>query len=213
MIYDRKQLSLLLNITKDNLVKLEKRNTLDKRLKSIGLKLIKVAKESKTYYYVENTTIGIDKSLRIRKEENFLEYFNIRSKEKPTSIKDIAVKSKVNKNTIVKWDKKLMDNRVMSKDGFYYFKLDIGENEIIEISKDEYSSYWRNANYVKALKRLQDRYINGDITLNELQLASANIGGYYSIINGFYCFKVNKYKMDKNNTIYIDLSKLIGGDT
>ena len=53
MIYDRKQLCKLLNITKDNLRMLEKRKTLDKKLESKGLKLTKVIKGPKTLYEVE----------------------------------------------------------------------------------------------------------------------------------------------------------------
>ena len=44
MIYDRKQLAELLNTSKDNIKKLEKRKTLDKKLQNKGYKLIKVFK-------------------------------------------------------------------------------------------------------------------------------------------------------------------------
>lgn len=214
MIYDRKELCKLLNITKDNLRMLEKRKTLDKKLESKGLKLIKVIKGPKTLYEAEKL---IDKgstaltTLNIRKKENFLKYFGIRTQEKANNVKDIAIKSNVNKNTVVRWDKKMLDNKVMSKDGFYYFKIDIGSNEVFEISKEEYKSYWRNVSFIKALKDLQDKYLNGLISLNEFQLASVNIGSYYNVVQGHTCFRIPKYKIDRENTLFLDLNMLLEG--
>ena len=53
MIYDRKQLAELLNTSKDNIKKLEKRKTLDKKLQNKGYKLIKVFKvKNKSNYEV-----------------------------------------------------------------------------------------------------------------------------------------------------------------
>lgn len=212
MLYDRKQLAELLNTSTNSIRKMEKRNTLNKKLNTLGYKLINISKDNKTTYnIVENDNPGIKalSTLNIRKPYNFTKYLNDRLQNKAISIKDIAINSCVNKNTVVRWDKKLIDNKVMARDGFYYFKLTLGDNEAVEVSKEEYNSFWRNMSYIKALKQLQKRYLNGDITLNELQLATADISSYYSIINGVYCFRVNKFKVDKENDLYLDLSKLL----
>ena len=105
----------------------------------------------------------------------------------------------------------MLDNKVMSKDGFYYFKIDIGSNEVFEISKEEYKSYWRNVSFIKALKDLQDKYLNGLISLNEFQLASVNIGSYYNVVQGHTCFRIPKYKIDRENTLFLDLNMLLEG--
>ena len=223
MLYNRKQLAELLNTSTNSIRKMEKRNTLNKKLNTLGYKLINISKGNKTTYnIVENDNPGIKalSTLNIRKPYNFTKYLNDRLQNKAISIKDIAINSCVNKNTVVNTEfglntrqlnknKKLIDNKVMARDGFYYFKLTLGDNEAVEVSKEEYNSFWRNMSYIKALKQLQKRYLNGDITLNELQLATADISSYYSIINGVYCFRVNKFKVDKENDLYLDLSKLL----
>ena len=214
MIYDRKQLAELLNTTKDNIKKLEKRNALDNKLNTFGYKLVNISKTDKTNYNIEKINTDAFKVLRINKKDNFLKYFNVRTTEKANNIKDIAIKSNVNKNTVVIWDKKMLNNKIMSKDGFYYFKMDLETREIIEVSKEEYKSYWRNVSVIKALKDLQNKYLKGIIDLNQLQLASASVGGSYAVVSGYSCFRIPKYKVDKENYLYLDLNKmLIGGGT
>lgn len=214
MIYDRKQLAELLNTSVQNIKMLEKRNKLKEKLNIKGYNLLNIYKKSKTTYNIiecDNPGVKALSVLNIRKPYSFTKYLNHRLQEQAISIKDIAINSNVNKNTVVRWDKKLIYNKVMSRDGFYYFKLVLGKDEAVEISKEEYNSFWRNTAYIKALKKLQNRYLNGEITLNELQLATGDINSYYSIVNGVYCFRVNKFKVDKENDLYLDLSKLLKG--
>lgn len=214
MIYDRKQLAKLLNTSVQNIKMLEKRNKLKEKLNIKGYNLLNIYKKSKTTYNIiecDNPGVKALSVLNIRKPYSFTKYLNHRLQEQAISIKDIAINSNVNKNTVVRWDKKLIYNKVMSRDGFYYFKLVLGRDEAVEISKEEYNSFWRNTAYIKALKKLQNRYLNGEITLNELQLATGDINSYYSIVNGVYCFRVNKFKVDKENDLYLDLSKLLEG--
>lgn len=214
MIYDRKQLAELLNTSVQNIKMLEKRNKLKEKLNIKGYNLLNIYKKSKTTYNIiecDNPGVKALSVLNIRKPYSFTKYLNHRLQEQAISIKDIAINSNVNKNTVVRWDKKLIYNKVMSRDGFYYFKLVLGRDEAVEISKEEYNSFWRNTAYIKALKKLQNRYLNGEITLNELQLATGDINSYYSIVNGVYCFRVNKFKVDKENDLYLDLSKLLEG--
>ena len=214
MIYSRKQLAKLLNTSVQNIKMLEKRNKLKEKLNIKGYNLLNIYKKSKTTYNIiecDNPGVKALSVLNIRKPYSFTKYLNHRLQEQAISIKDIAINSNVNKNTVVRWDKKLIYNKVMSRDGFYYFKLVLGRDEAVEISKEEYNSFWRNTAYIKALKKLQNRYLNGEITLNELQLATGDINSYYSIVNGVYCFRVNKFKVDKENDLYLDLSKLLEG--
>lgn len=212
MIYDRKQLSELLNTSVDSIRMMEKRKTLDSKLNTIGFKLVSISKEDKILYNIKKTNINPFKVLRINKKNNFLKYFDVRTNEGANNVKDIAIKSNVNKNTVVTWDKKMLDNKVMSKDGFYYFKIDSETKETFPISKEEYKSYWRNVNVIKSLKNLQNKYLKGLITLDELSLASASIGGCYAVVKNCNCFKIPKYKIDKENTLYLDLNKLLEGE-
>lgn len=212
MLYSRKQLAELLNTSVDSIRMMEKRKTLDAKLNTIGFKLISISKEDKTIYNIEKTNIDPFKVLRINKKNNFLKYFDVRTNEGANNVKDIAIKSKVNKNTVVVWDKKMLNNKIMSKDGFYYFKIDSETKETFPISKEEYKSYWRNVGTIKTLKTLQEKCIKGLISVEELSLSSANIGGCYAVINGCHCYKVPKYKIDKGNYLYISFNDMIGGE-
>ena len=79
---------------------------------------------------------------------------------------------------MTKWDNILLKNDIISKDDFFYFCIEEDqENRIIrECSKEEYKSFFKNKAYKEAFKNLQKKYINGEITLNELTLASAEVG-------------------------------------
>ena len=56
---------------------------------------------------------------------------------------------------------------------------------------------------------LQDRYNNGEITLQELQLASADVGALCQALQNKYYYRIKKYKIDTNNKMLIDTRELI----
>ena len=140
--------------------------------------------------------------------DKFISYFNIRTIEEPKTIKQIAEESNVAEKTVIKWDNTLQDKRILSKDGFYYFKVDRLKDEIIEISKEEFKSFWRNKAYLNAFEELRRKYILGEISLTELQLTSGDIAVIMSMIENKYCFKIKKYKVNRNE-IFDYTEKLI----
>ena len=114
----------------------------------------------------------------------------------------------MSEKTIIKWDNILQDKRILSKDGFYYFKLDRISNEITEISKEEYKAFWKNKAYLKAFADLRKRYMEGEISLTELQLTSGDVAVIVSAIENKYCFKIKKYKVNRNQ-LYADTRRII----
>jgi hypothetical protein len=216
MKLDRKEIAKLLNINKEALKQIERRKTLDKRLQEIGYNLIKkYIRDNKTFYELEkivepNSKQKINKEFRVKKTDNFINYFNERTDTtKPNSIGDLVNKVDVNKNTIIKWDNTLENKKILSKDGYFYFRLEA--NELFQVTKEEYSMFWKNKAYIAAFKDLQNKYIKGQLTLMQLQLASAEIGAIINTIENKYYFKVKKYKVNENNKLYIDIKNLIGG--
>ena len=97
----------------------------------------------------------------------------------------------------------------IQKDGYYYFCIDSINNKIYQCSKEEYNNFWRNSGLLKAFKVLQDRYNNGEITLQELQLASADVGALCQALQNKYYYRIKKYKIYKNNKMLIDTRELI----
>ncbi|WP_230141847.1 hypothetical protein, partial [Clostridium neonatale] len=177
---DRNQLKDILNISLNALKLIEKRDTLECRLNRVGYTLIDKYKKKNKYIYViqktnKNLKQKISKMYSTNRADKFISYFNIRTIELPITIHEIAIRVEVSEKTIIKWDNILQDKRILSKDGFYYFKLDRISNEITEISKEEYKAFWKNKAYLKAFADLRKRYMEGEISLTELQLTSGDV--------------------------------------
>lgn len=210
---DRKQLKDILNISLNALKLIEKRNNLQYRLRKCGYELIDKYKEKNKYIYIiTNINLKIKKEInniyKTNRTDKFINYFNIRTIEEAKTIKEIANKSEVAEKTIIKWDNTLQDKRILSKDGFYYFKVDRRNNEITEITKEEYKNFWRNRAYLNAFADLRRKYMKGEISLTEFQLTSGDVAVILSLIENKYYFKVKKYKVNQNE-IYNYTRKLI----
>lgn len=200
---DRKQLKDILNISLNALKLIEKRNKLQYRLNKVGYELVDKYKEKNKYIYViKESNQEIKKQLssmyNTNRTDKFINYFNIRTIEEPRTIKEIALKSDVAEKTIIKWDSTLQDKQIISKDGFYYFKVDRLKDTITQICKEEYKSYWRNKAYLGAFAELIRKYMQGEISLTEFQLTSGDIAVIISMLENKYCFKVKKYKVNRN---------------
>lgn len=210
---DRNKLKEILGVSLNALKLIEKRNNLEYRLNKVGYTLIDKYKKKNKYIYVikksnKELKQKISNMYNTNRADKFINYFNIRTIEQPKTIKEIAVESEVAEKTIVKWDNTLQDKRILSKDGFYYFKLNKSNNEIIEISKEEYKTFWKNKVYLKAFADLRKRYMEGEISLTELQLTSGDVAVIVSAIENKYCFKIKKYKVNRNQ-LYADTRRMI----
>ena len=210
---DRNQLKEILGVSLNALKLIEKRNNLEHRLNKVGYTLIdKYKKKNKYIYVIQKTNKKLKQKIsnmyNTNRADKFINYFNIRTIEQPKTIKEIAIESEVAEKTIIKWDNTLQDKRILSKDGFYYFKLDKSNNEIIEISKEEYKTFWKNKSYLKAFADLRKRYMEGEISLTELQLTSGDVAVIVSAIESKYCFKIKKYKVNRNQ-LYADTRRII----
>lgn len=210
---DRKQLKDILNISLNALKLIEKRNKLEDRLNKCGYKLVDKYKEKNKYIYViRKSNQEIRKQLSImyntNRTDKFINYFNIRTIEEPRTIKEIAQNSDVAEKTIIKWDSTLQDKQIISKDGFYYFKVDRFNDSITQICKEEYKSYWRNKAYLRAFAELRKKYMQGEISLTEFQLTSGDIAVIVSMLENKYCFRIKKFKVNRND-MYNYTKKLI----
>lgn len=211
--YDREKLKDILGISINALKLIEKRSNLEYRLSKCGYELVDKYKDKNKYIYViKKNNLELKKKIgnmyNTNRIDKFINYFNMRTIEVPKTIKEIAEESKVTEKTVIKWDNTLQDKRILSKDGFYYFKVDRTNNEIIEITKEEYKSYWRNKAYLEAFAELRRKYMQGEITLTEFQLTSGDIAVIISMLENKYCFKIKKYKVNRNE-IYEYTRKII----
>lgn len=218
----KEELCTILGIKQRTLKDIEHNNQLENRLENKGYKYINKYKEGKKVFY-EIELINENKEVysnmckyvyNVNKEDEFSKYFTTRTlsnsnKVLPLNCADISEVAKVSSKTVRKWDATLELKDIIRKDGFYYFSMELETRKIEQCSKEEYLSFWKNKALLSALGALQRRYINGEITLTELQLASMDIGTIITTIKGKYYFKSKKYITNSDNELYNDTIKLI----
>lgn len=220
MKVDKEYICNLLNIKQRTLKTIEAENKLNERLEQKGYNLIEKIKEGRKVYYIieqynsnkEMYSNMVKYVFNTNKKEEFTKYFCLRTNENnnfPLSKSDISNKAEVSKRTITTWDNTLIDYNIISKDGYFYFCIDKENRTIKQCIKEEYKSFWRNTAYIKAFKDLQLKYINGTIDLNQLTLASAEIGASVALVTNKYYYRIKKYKTNTENQLYIDTFNLI----
>lgn len=216
---DRKKLSKVLGVSVDAIKGMEIRQTLEKRLNKIGYTLkCKTKFKNKYYYHIKKSKIdntGSKESKKIIRRiyntnntDKFAEYFKERTKEQPTTVREIANKAGATEKTVTKWDNTLIDKGILIKDGFYYYRLNLQTGQTYRVSEEEYKAFWKNKAYLHAFMNLQDKYLNGKLTLTEFQLASGEAAVIFSIIDNKYYFKIKKYKVSKT-PLYKDTKQLL----
>ncbi|MDV3426641.1 MAG: hypothetical protein LIR50_05560 [Bacillota bacterium] len=224
MKLDRRQVANMLGVKLDGLKTIERRKQIEKRLKDIGYNLInKITENRKAYYIVE--MVYSDKQLinsicrhsfNTLKTNEFTTYFKERTKhskkDKAISLESLAEISNVNSSTICKWDLKLLDKKIISKDGFFYFKLNKLTQTVEEVTKEEFKSFWKNRGRLKTYNNLQRRYLKGEITFNEALEISNNQTALRLELENKYLYRAKRYKLNLDNKLYIDFSKLIKGE-
>ena len=219
MIYDRKQLAELLNTTKDNIKKLEKRNTLKEKLENKGYKLIETIKvKNKNKYKIEKLE-GYNEVLNniykhvfnTNNPIKFNSYFKERTNNIsiPITLDEIGSKINVSAMTVHNWDKTLIKNDIIAKDGFYYIKIDNTTGEKVQVSKEEYNNYWKNRNDEKVLHELKNKFDDGTITFEQAITISQQIATLETVLSGCYYYKVSKFKLYEENKLYIDIKDMI----
>ena len=223
----KEDLACLLGVKKGTLINIEKNKQLEMRLEKKGYKLLGKEKAGRNVYYTLEQT-NPEKEIYSNmvkyifnsdKEDEFAEYFILRTENEgiPLGKKDIAEEIKLSTNTVSKFDDKMLKAKIISRDKFFYFCIERTKDEktgalkvlVRECDEQEHNNFWKNTAYVKAFSDLQSRYVRGEITLNELQIASAGVGSTIAILENKYYYKVKKYKTNKNNQLYKDLRNLV----
>jgi len=223
----KEELISILNVTPRALKAIEYREQLSQRLFEKGYTLIQKTKKGRKVFYeikeeqeeVKAAHNVIEYYYNTKSFQKFSDYFTCRTtcakEDICTTITQISDVVDVSEKTVSKWDSMLVDKSILSKDGYYYFSREedseTGEYINRRISKEEYTSFWQNKGYAKAMQSLQDKYDNGLITFNELQIAIADASEILKVINNKYCFRIKKYLVNETNPMYIDTVDLING--
>lgn len=211
---NKKELCSLLNIGVETLKYIEKEGRLELRLNKIGYKLINRYKEGKSIMYIIELTKpskGIYKQIvndnyKTDKINEFTNYFKVRTdsckKQVPVGKKDIADISNVSVNTISKWDCYSINNKIIKEDDYYYLEIDFINNKTFPITKDDYIEYWKSRTQSKVIEKLKSDYNIGLITLDQFTDKIIIATNLKQLSDNRFCFRVKKYKLNKDNELY-----------
>lgn len=221
MKVSKNELKDILGISLEGLKTIEKRKQLKTRLNDLGYKFINKEKIKRNVYY-ELVQINENKELAsnicnyvfdTKNIDRFTDYFVERTEKSrlniPASLEYISEKINVNPSTVRRWDLKLLDKKIISNDGFFYFKLNKKEGAIEEVTKEEFNSFWRRREVLKHYNRLQNRYLNGEITFNEALQISNDATALRIELGEQYLYRTKRYKLNQDNVLYSDFIKLL----
>lgn len=202
------------------------RGQLESRLKDKGYKLISKTKQGRKVIYnieKENNDKEVYSNIcqylfNTKHDEQFADYFISRmiNLELPITKEMISKKSNVHRNTITKWDKKMIENNILAKDGYFYVAVDY--NKDVEgnkvpfyrlTSKEEYISYMQTSKHARKSSEIKAKYISGKIDLDEYTMLLQNITISQAELERKFIYRVSKFNLKKNNKLYKDVFKLI----
>lgn len=235
---DKQGLCEILGIKPETLKKIVKAKTLEVKLMNKGYKLIETTKEGRKVFYtvvLENEDAMVyDNLLKYtfgtKKKEEFAKYYKARTvandymgKEvevemsgvkfpidiKVATMEDFAKLSDVSRETVRKWDNKLIELGIMSKDGYWYFCIDNKKGEIYQCEQEEYNIFWYNTGICEALAILSGRFERGEISREELVVACAGVGNYVGAVEGKFYYRVRKFRTNRDNPNHIYINDLI----
>lgn len=201
MILNKKELMDILGVNINGLKSIEQRGQLKKRLSDKGYKLISKSKEGRNMMYEvskkeDNTELLhniIQYVFGTTKYKEFISYFlyRINNLDKPITQQQVADKVGVGIKTINKWDKLLVEHKILFKEGYWYIRR-VEDTECIT-DHWEYESYRRNKVVIARECVIKNRYINGEITEAMYDMLMDSINNRKSFTDSKYVYKVRCY--------------------
>ena len=215
----KKELANLLNISVRILEKFEKTNILNDKLALCGYKyygkdiskkphvykLILEDKDKREFYSMCN------KELKTDGGNEFKTYFIKRSSEDILTRKDIASEAGVSTYMVEKWDKIMLEKDILSDKGYAYFEITYidGNTYVRQCAQNDYNTFWRVKMQTKYYRDLRKKCEDGELTIEEMQIATSELSRLEGQYEGFFYYKVKLFNVNKENPIYIDIKQFI----
>lgn len=212
----------ILGVKNSALKQIIRKKQLETRLKEKGYLLLETFKKGKkTLYKIEEVSqdkFKLNNAMECifnttKDEDKHTDYIMYRCANlyKPLSKKHLAEKLGVNEKTIGKWDKHMVDNNLLAKEGYFYLSMDFKEDGFTYRLTDEYEykSFTYNNLFIKERKKAKKEYINGnmsDIIFESIMEGTTNQlkANYGKIV-----YKVSKYTLTKDKDLMLLIIKLI----
>lgn len=215
---ERETILEILGVKNDTLKQIIRKKQLETRLKEKGYLLIETFKQGrKTFYKIEEVSLDkfkLNNAMECifnttKDEDKHTDYIMYRCANiyKPLSKKHLSEKLEVNENTIRKWDNHMIENNLLSKNGFYYLSMDFKEDgfEYRLTDEYEYKTFVLNNLILKERSKAKEEYKNGTISDTRFDTIMAGTTKELEANYGKIVYKVSKYTLGKDR----DLTKII----
>lgn len=224
MELDKNELSILLGISTRTLKLIEHDNKLKDRLIEKGYKLINKVNKGrggKSHYIIEKLndnkityTDICDNVINTKNYDGFGKYFNTRryNEKNPITKGEIGEYCETSQRTISRWDHKMIELDMLSKDGFFYICCDYESEEIpiyYETTKEDYNNYMKNSKASKRTAEIIDKYNNKEINVDEFRYQMKIIEECDKAINGRIIYKISKYQLNEDSDLFKLLEECI----
>lgn len=212
----------ILGVKKEGLKTIEKRQQLYVRLEEKGYTLKgKFKKGRKVYYEIEQKSEEkeiynniVHYMFNTLKEEEFTDYFLTRlaNTNKPITKNLLSKNCNVNRATITKWDNKMIEHKLLGKDGYFYVLVTYDNNNIPVYTltdEYEYNSFIKCSRHVRQKQNVLQQYKEDKINIDECQLLLDGITLNQKAIENKFVYRVSKFQLISNNYLMKDILNYI----
>lgn len=210
-----KQLSEFLGISLASLKVYKSNGRLTEKLAEQGYKIVSEEKRGRSIFYVleecESTLTPAEQLCKnvFHTDPNVFPSYYVKRTEcneygrcNPVSNKQLAAEIGVGRDTVADWNKKLVDLGILVESGYVYYEIDKSTLEKREITKEEYTLYWKN-------KKSEDEFIYYEAEFKAGRLSAVAYERLLSrkelenkAIANKACFRIKRYYLQQENELH-----------
>lgn len=210
-----KQLAEFLGISVASLKVYKSNGRLAEKLAEQGYKIVSEEKRGRSIYYIieecESTLSPKEqlcKNVFHTNPESFPHYYNKRTecnncgRCNPLSNKQLAAECNVGRDTIAEWNKKLVDLGILVESGYVYYEIDKNTLEKKEISREEYTLYWKNKKSEDEFIYYESEFKHGRLSAEAYERLLSRKKLENAVIANKACFRVKRYYLQQENELH-----------
>ena len=215
------QLSVLLGVSTNRIRALKTKGLLYSRLSDIGYKVVGECKRGKNVIYLcTNTEVNKRAALKnfckemfnVNQVSEFVQYYLKRTEQaakgQDIELDEIITKSKlgeligVSDKTISKWDNILIEQGILSRNGYVY--IQIQGKELIKTSEYAFKRQYRNMMTSKKIYTMcNTEYHKGMSDYNTLEFAYKEYENSLDCMSKEHIIRIKNYKLNVDNPVHI----------
>ena len=215
------QLSVLLGVSTNRIRALKTKGLLYSRLSDIGYKVVGECKRGKNVIYLcTDTEVNKRAALKnfcketfnVNQVSEFVQYYLKRTEQaakgQDIELSEIITKSKlgeligVSDKTISKWDNILIEQGILSRNGYVY--IQIQDKELVKTSEYAFKRQYRNMMTSKKIYTMcNNEYHKGMSDYNTLEFAYKEYENSLDCMSKEHIIRIKNYKLNADNPVYI----------